>query len=167
MIPAFYIIDIKEHKEIKSILLDLIQNSSSRVINKPDEEICVNDWYNDIDGERSYFEYVFPILKPYLDRIFNDIGYFKWEIDNMWFHQYEKEGMYTWHWHECTFYGLIYYVELPDGSPMTEFEIPYTKEIVVPDVKEGQLVIFPSIMKHRSPPNQIDGRKTVIVMNVK
>ena len=84
-------------------------------------------------------------------------------VDVMWFHQMTKGDYDNWHNHfGCQWIG-IYFVDLPEGeetilmdSDGNEFQA---------DVKEGELLIFPSGYLHKSPPKLSDDIKTIIAFN--
>ena len=62
---------------------------------------------------------------------------------------------------------MIYYVELPEDGPQTVFQNPIdSSQTLEVGAKEGQVAIFPAILKHRSPPSTSKGRKTIIATNL-
>ena len=61
---------------------------------------------------------------------------------------------------------LIYFVELNHLDLRTILIDPFTKEEVIPEVHEGDLLFFSSNILHRSPSNNTDTRKTVISFNI-
>ena len=64
-------------------------------------------------------------------------------------------------------YTGVYYVEFEKDFPKTELinQFDQNKKIIV-DVKEGDIVIFPSFIIHRSPVMKIKKRKTIISFNL-
>jgi hypothetical protein len=61
----------------------------------------------------------------------------------------------------------VYYLELPTDGPKTVFKNPFnSEEIIYPDVKEGDILTFPSILEHCSPSNNSTHRKTIISFNI-
>jgi hypothetical protein len=84
-------------------------------------------------------------------------------VDVMWFHQMYEGDYDNWHNHfACQWIG-IYYVDLPKGEE-TEL-MDFDGNIFVPEVKEGELLIFPSGYLHRSPPKKVKQEKTIIAFN--
>tara|TARA_Y100001937_G_C7097648_1_gene320899 strand:+ start:480 stop:1028 length:549 start_codon:yes stop_codon:yes gene_type:complete len=82
-------------------------------------------------------------------------------VDVMWFHQMDKGDYDNWHNHfGCQWIG-IYYIDLPEGEE-TEL-MDFEGNIFQPEVKEGDLLIFPSGYLHRSPP--CNDRKTIVAFN--
>ena len=90
---------------------------------------------------------------------------YQFNISHMWYHQMEYPNCISWHNHYpgCHWSGL-YFVKVPDQK-YTEFLDPITQKVIRPDVKEGDMVLFPSWMLHKAP--MIDsGIKTVIAWNM-
>ena len=85
---------------------------------------------------------------------------FEYKISNMWFHQYNKESFFDWHTHPQTNYSAVYFVELPSDELATEI---YGVKKLKP--REGDLLVFPGFLPHRSPVNNTDSRKTIISLN--
>ena len=62
--------------------------------------------------------------------------------------------------------SLVYYIELDNKDKSTEFYDSVKKEKFQLDVKEGDIVVFPSFIPHRSPKIVTDNRKTIISCNI-
>ena len=59
------------------------------------------------------------------------------------------------------------YLELPENSPKTELVNCFNqKEIITPDTREGNILIFPSFVIHRAPILKTECRKTIISFNI-
>jgi hypothetical protein len=84
-------------------------------------------------------------------------------VDIMWFHQMSKGDYDNWHNHfGCQWIG-IYYIDLPVGEE-TEL-MDFDGNVSQVDVKEGELLVFPSGYLHRSPPKLLDETKTIVAFN--
>ena len=82
-------------------------------------------------------------------------------VDMMWFHRMDRGDYDNWHNHSyCQWVG-VYYVDLPEGEQTLLQD--YEGNTFQPDVKEGQLLIFPASYIHKSP--VANARKTVINFN--
>jgi ectoine hydroxylase-related dioxygenase (phytanoyl-CoA dioxygenase family) len=81
-------------------------------------------------------------------------------IDNMWFQQYKKNDKHSWHTHGLSNFSNVYFVELPLKSLATEI-----LNVNNLNLKEGDLLTFPSHLYHRSPINKTNKRKTIISFN--
>lgn len=98
--------------------------------------------------------------------IYNNMGYSGFNVSEIWFQQYLKDSEHGWHIHGGNFTN-VYYLELPEGTPKTQIINPYNqKDIIEVDVKEGDLLVFPSYVLHKAPKNISDKRKTIISFNV-
>jgi len=78
---------------------------------------------------------------------------------NHWFHIYEKDYGFGWHTHGESNFSGIYYVDLKDNKYKTEFmntDIP---------IEEGNLLIFPSFLLHRSPVIKNKVKKIIVSFN--
>ena len=160
---SVYIQNIHSHKYIKEDLLKLIFECPSDSL----DSVSNTDWDEDRDTRSYYWNYFSSIVEPYIHLLGMKLGYERYTIVNYWFQQYEKNSEHKWHIHydnnDCNEkadgYGGIYFLELPEKLGTEFFNYP------VLDYKEGDLVIFPSYLPHRSPINITNQRKTSIVFN--
>lgn len=150
-----------DHDRIKPLILDYIDTVESSV-----QDITKTDWEDCYNSERPYIRELFPLIERELRPLFRNMGADIIEVDNFWFQQYKINDHHGWHTHAHTHFSNIYYLELPDPSLVTEFIDPDTGEVLQPAVKEGDLLIVPSFIAHRSPVITTTDRKTVIVINM-
>ena len=60
----------------------------------------------------------------------------------------------------------MYYVDLPEGTPQTEILNPFTQnDVQTLEVKEGDVIMFPSYVIHQAPTNKGVDTKTIISWN--
>ena len=85
---------------------------------------------------------------------------------NVWFQQYINGCSHGWHLHANSNISISYLLELPDKKYSTEFLDTTTKSKFQLDVEEGDVIIFPSHVIHRSPVISSDVRKTTIAINL-
>jgi len=161
--------EFSNHQDIKVELLKLFYEADSESSEKkfdlnPFENITKLDWSRSTDTQRKWVKYFFPHLKIKLDEIFKKMGYSQYSLEALWFQQYEKESYHGWHVHGSNF-TAVYYVELPEDSPGTEIINPPLNKKIHIDVKEGDVILFPSYVIHRGPPNMSNERKTIISFN--
>lgn len=84
----------------------------------------------------------------------------KGDKDNIyWFQQYLQSSSFGWHGHNAH-WAMVYYVELPEMTEATEF-LNFGQF----DVKEGDMIFFPTFLNHRSPEIKSNQRKTIISSN--
>tara|TARA_Y100001963_G_C6581640_1_gene353716 strand:- start:143 stop:670 length:528 start_codon:yes stop_codon:yes gene_type:complete len=166
--PLYYIKRVKDHYLKKEEILDRISRYDKPHISTDFKDyhsyISNTDWkdnhswFNYCFSEKdrvSYFEFIFKKFKK-------DI-----EIDKSWFNQYYKwsGSDHPFHKHDCGHLANIYYVELENKSLRTILKHPKTGKEIVPRVNEGDLLIFPGDILHKSPRNYTDTRKTAIAFN--
>tara|TARA_R110000822_G_scaffold31166_2_gene90197 strand:+ start:1859 stop:2365 length:507 start_codon:yes stop_codon:yes gene_type:complete len=151
----------KKHKETKLELLDLI-NKSPKINLKADktESLKHTDWYLTPESPRPYWSFFNNLLQNWKINMCLKTHSKKCIIHNHWFQQYLKNDHHNWHNHSACQFSSIYYLELPDPSIATEF-LDGTKI----DIKEGDIITFPSYLYHRSPINKLKKRKSVVVFN--
>ena len=84
----------------------------------------------------------------------------------MWYQQYVKNNIHGWHTHGENYTG-VYYLDFPKNASKTELIDQYNihKKITI-KAKEGDVVIFPSFIIHRSPKMTNDTKKTIISFNL-
>ena len=156
-----YLKHIKESKIIKNKLLNYMEDMPLNTY----EEVSKTDWGLSSDYKRPYIKYFINILKPYMEKIVKKLNTKNWLMHNMWFQQYNKNSHHTWHTHPSVQFSSVYYLELPDTNVSTEFKDIVNNNIFKVDVKEGDLLVFPSSLLHRSPKNKSNKRKSVISFN--
>lgn len=157
------------HNEIKTKLLS--EFNSLEKINSPSNksefiDIDNGDWDERWDKDRSWHKLFLPDMMQYLDSIIDDLGYSTYLIKETWYQQYSINSFHGWHVHDGSLWSNIYYVELDSSNPPTEFYNPLTKNILKFDIKEGDIITFPSLLIHRSAKNTSKKRKTIISWNL-
>ena len=159
-----YIFSVEDHDYWKSKLLKSIEQMKE--INNI--QLNQSGFYYDFNianAKRTYKQLMDNILLPYVNEVEETYGFkaaseSKRMNQNFWFQQYFQGSEHTWHNHNGHF-ALIYYIELPDPAEATEF-LNYSKL----DLKEGDIIFFPSFLSHRSPKIKSNLRKTIISGNI-
>ena len=129
------------------------------------DSITKLDWDDARDFERPWVKFFKPHIQNYLDKLSFALGYQSAIIDEIWFQQYKNLDSHGWHTHGSNFTG-VYYLEFDEQSPKTEIIEPSNQSRkIVPDIKEGSVLIFPSYTIHRAPQIHNDIRKTIISFN--
>ncbi len=169
--PFYFIRRVKDHRIRKDDLL-----ADINVYKKPYQTIDEEEYYSyvsnsdwDNNREANWFNYAFSIKdrKSYVEFIRRK--YKKdFVINRSWFNQYYSNSGSDHPLHDhfpgCDLTN-IYYLELKDKSLRTIVEHPVTGKEFVPRVNEGDMLILPSKIWHKSPRNYTDTRKTVISFN--
>ena len=84
--------------------------------------------------------------------------------NDLWFQQYGKEGTHGWHVHANNFTG-VYYLEF-DNHQYTQLLDPLDLDKAISlRVIEGDFIIFPSHVIHRSGVNKENKRRSIISFN--
>lgn len=165
---AYIIADFESHQKIKPDLLNMIACSESEhaISHKAEVDISRTDWNKNLDFSRSWVDYFVPFLIPKMKDMYLELGYDGFTIHELWFQQYYENSQHGWHTHSANFTN-VYYLELPKDSPKTQIVNAFDQsKIIEIDVKEGDMVVFPSFVIHRAPINKSKDRKTIISYNV-
>ncbi len=172
----YFICSLSEHSSLKPILLNLIENAPGKYSVQKYETISKSDWFLNQNGasfrknlveskEDNYFKVLLPYMQNIIENVIPDKNKQNFFISQAWYQQYKKMNYYFYHDHPGVRWAVVYYLELPSDGPKTEFE-DFLGKSHTPDVKEGDMLVFPGWMKHRSPPNKSNDRKTVIAFNI-
>ena len=156
------------HREVKEKLLSMIDQSWSYNMTNDFYGDNINrcDWSENLNYNREFVKFIKPKLEKHFNECAETLNYEKCEVNGMWYQQYIKDNTHTWHIHGENYTG-VYYLELPENSPKTELldQIDINNKITI-NAKEGDVVIFPSFIIHRSPKIINNLRKTIISFNI-
>jgi hypothetical protein len=158
-----------KHLEMKETVLTLIAEQLPESLTTKDDyysdSITNVDWSLSGDFSRPWVQYFKPDLDVILTNVFNACGYVYSNIAALWFQQYQTNDAHGWHTHSHNFTG-VYYLDLPADAPKTQIVNPFTQEhILIPEVGEGDILIFPSYVIHRAPVIKEKINKTIISFN--
>jgi len=157
---------LDNHSLIKQTLLAKIDESPRHKQNLENEIISASDYT--VDSNKGNPEYADLFLASATSVLYKYFSFLNLNVNvgNIWFHQYYEGDTFGWHSHGDAAFALIYYLELPEDGPQTQFLIPPFNVSFTADVKEGDVIVFPAQTKHRSPPNNSTKRKTIISANL-
>lgn len=163
----YSIIEFKSHAKLKNQLLSSLDESPSNSIFSHDHKISKTDW-NVENQDPKYFHIIKDAFIKDLQEEFLSFGFKKFCIHDFWFQQYLYMDSHYWHNHPQCHYAAIYYLEFPFNSPNTQFIDPINnQQIFEIPVNEGNILIVPSVLKHRSPVLTEQGsRKTILSFNI-
>ena len=155
-----HIFPVEEYDYYKPLLLESIEKM------KAENNIQLNEkgYYYDFNipkARRTYASLMDNLLLPYIDQIEELYGLKYKEKNRYWFQQYLQASDFGWHEHGGHF-AVVFYLELPEMTEATEF-LNYGQF----DVKEGDVIFFPTFLIHRSPMIKSNKRKTIIATNLK
>ena len=167
---TFIINPLEEHKQIKDEVLKLIDEQELfENLYDPNDGVNITkcDWGTSRwDRNRKWVNTLMKDLGPHLQNTIKEMGYVEFTLQEMWYQQYEKASGHGWHVHGQNWTN-VYFLELPEGSPKTQFINPFDQTTISEfNVKEGDVLTFPSYVIHRAPINRGDERKTIISWNM-
>jgi len=93
-------------------------------------------------------------------------------VGPIWAQRYWRGHYMNPHTHGPRGYSAILYAELNDDHPCTEFLSPFKdfyggNDLVYnPEVKEGDVIFFPSSLYHHAPPHDSDNHRTIFSFNM-
>ena len=157
-----HVFKVEQHDQYKPLLL----NAIDRMISENNIQLNEKGYYYDYNipkVERLYQKLTEQLLIPYmyeLSELYGLTAAPATKHTTWWFQQYFQNSDFGWHQHDGH-WALVYYLELPEMSEATEF-LNYGQF----DVKEGDVIFFPTFLVHRSPIIKSNQRKTVIAANV-
>ena len=156
------------HESLKPVMLGLIQSAQSEFKKDPSnnlEQISKYD-FSLVENERPWSSLFSEYFNGFMATLPDSILHKNPEMRGVWFQQYESGDFHHWHHHAGSNFAGIYYLELPDFSCATEFIEPFNTAVVKKfNVSEGDVVLFPASLIHRSPENTSNQRKTVVAFN--
>ena len=153
---------VETHNVIKDTLLDLINSQPSGPNDNTNDKVSRLDWYQSEDFTRKWVQYFMPHFNKTYQSLVDKLGYKTFDVRGIWYQQYEKNSIHDWHVHSENYTG-VYYLEYPNGAPATEL---FDTKLNIPNVSEGDVVMFPSMTPHRAPRITSDLRKTIIMFKM-
>ncbi len=158
----------EKHNIYKKDLLNIF-SLEKNFIEKKDEyytdSIHKLDWYNSSDFNRDWVKLIIKDLQKYFEDCSKILNFEKVIIDGIWFQQYGQNGTHGWHTHGCNYTG-VYYVDFEKNYAKTELINPIDDKKITIDAEEGDIIIFPSFIIHRSALQKIQKTKTIISFNL-
>ena len=119
----------------------------------------------------SYGEEVVDVLRPALEQ-FNEVYPNNINIKLMWAQKYGSGHLHQIHNHGALGYSAIFYAQFDGTHKATSFYAPYMDFIegnvleYVPEVSEGDIIFFPSVLMHQCHPVQSDTERIIISFNI-
>tara|TARA_B100000686_G_scaffold234607_1_gene242354 strand:+ start:512 stop:1132 length:621 start_codon:yes stop_codon:yes gene_type:complete len=162
----------------KQEIYDLIPDWDDEyfVENKSGTGLTDGDIYSDYWCKRGmkppYTDAVFNLVHPFFIEFARDLDQRQVGIADIWCQTSYKGQKHNLHNHGFVGWSAILYVEFdPEVHDGTSFLSPFSKphggslDQYVPEVEEGDLIVFPSTIPHESLENQSDRPRTVISFN--
>ena len=156
----------EKHHELKDDILGAInRQEQTHSLFSAGNNISRCDWETSrFDRSREWVVIIKDPLADHLSEWCSLLGYNNFLIDVIWFQQYANGSQHGWHIHSGNMTN-VYYLDFPKDSPKTEWINPIDNTTHQFDVEEGDIVTFPSWVKHRAPENKSNDMKTIISWN--
>tara|TARA_B110000483_G_C18199552_1_gene544570 strand:+ start:310 stop:879 length:570 start_codon:yes stop_codon:yes gene_type:complete len=156
-----------QHKQVKHSLLDIISKSefTSPQFFETEVDISRCDWHLATSFNREWVLHIKDFLFDDMLEIYKNLGYDGFTLQEIWFQQYLTGSEHGWHTHSSNFTN-VYYLELPETASKTQIIVPWDQKTVIEiDVKEGDILSFPSFVIHKGPKNLSSEKKTIVSYN--
>ena len=156
---------LKTHSEIKDELIKLIKESPSHSL-IDETEVVSNSDMNFKDTMRPWLPLFYEHITPYMEEFAVTFMHEFWSIHDTWFFRYKKGEYSQWHVHPHCSWTNVYFLNLPDPKLKTTFlDVKTGQEVQVAEVREGDILSFPSTIIHCSKVNKSDEEKIVVAFN--
>ena len=133
----------------------------------------VSDVYTDFFASKNYLPDVVEILREELADLYLSAGFRNPIISQSWMQQYTKGCFMTPHNHGMTGFSAVYYIKFdPIEHESTRFIAPLNNFITgdnleyKPEVNQGTLIFFPSMLMHYVRPTQSDKPRAILSFNI-
>ena len=164
MANYYFVSKVESHKKLKGYLLKTWSEIGSVSVKSNSEQI-INTDYEIANQPRLWTDLFMRKIQPNLLEVQHGLLADDFFFDKIWFQQYIKNDYHGWHVHANTNYSAIYFTECPSGMETEFFDVTKKKEFEV-QLEEGDLIVFPGQIYHRSKPNFTDQRKSVVSFNL-
>jgi hypothetical protein len=165
----FIIGQFEKHNELKEQVLAAINEAEADHLVEPEDNMDISrcDWrLGRWDHTRKWFQSLQPHWHDHMMSVSKELGYEFFRLKEIWFQQYNTNAHHGWHVHGSNWTN-VYFLEMPEDSPKTQFINAFNQtEIGTFEIKEGDILTFPSFVVHRAPINLSNNRKTIISWNM-
>lgn len=149
------------HSQFKDLLLKQIEETTYEKRINDKESITKTD-YHIKETQREWVRIFTLSTQNTLKEILNTLQFESANFPSVWFQQYHTSDFHAFHHHPTSNYSGIYYLELTDN---TYTQMLINNKITDIEVSEGDIVVFPSQLRHRCPIVQSNTRRTIISFN--
>ena len=117
------------------------------------------------ESKIEYREYVHNLIRPLVqESVGNDKTF---DLLKTWYSRQRKGEGHPEHDHGTIGLASVVYVKFnPKVHKPTEYRFPKTNVYRSFPVEEGEIVLFPSLLKHRAPPNEVDEERIIVAINI-
>jgi uncharacterized protein (TIGR02466 family) len=145
----------------------------------PNERVYSDYSIGNDPATRKYRDMVIDSVKPNIENFSSHFAAKELEFGQIWFQRYEVDSFHGMHNHWPSSFSVVYYLEFDNAEhTATVFRNPNHLQIeqynrrkiefpkhFVPEVKEGDILFFPSFLDHYVPMNYSAKPRTIISFN--
>ena len=114
------------------------------------------------ENQIEYREYAHNLIKPLVKESLGNFDFAK-----TWYSRQSKGDGHPEHNHGAIGFASVMYVKFnPEVHKSTEYRFPKTDYYNSFPTEEGDIVLFPSMLMHRAPPNEVDEERIIIAINI-
>ena len=172
----FYQYKIENWISKKKNLLEICENIKFKNLNdqqRADIQTTSDNLYTDYGNNNEYSHHIIKILEDEFIKFSNDAKAYNLSVSDSWFQKYYKSQFHSPHDHGSIGYSSVTYINFNKKvhNP-TIFVAPFknaqgiTNEYA-PDVDEGDIIIFPSMITHYVLPSKTEELRTILSVNLK
>lgn len=167
----YHVVKYPNHKKNKKALMELIGSAEGHSVKDTYNVLTMTDL-----GMACNRTYMDKILHEEFSQLFKNFTTW-WNLEqglpdwsqltyDFWYIQYEQGDYVKWHNHPLSTMSAVYYVDLPETKDVISFKSFDGEHVYRPEVKEGDVLFFPSTMPHSTICTSEKG-KTSINFNLK
>ena len=165
-VPLFHY-TVPNWSHYKPLLLDKIPPYK-----RGGDTVSTDFLHQEKDSRGAYFDLFDEFIKPVLEQFVQDTGH-EIFIRNVWTQRAKKGDYHVPHNHGSNGWAAVLYADYnPNIHSATTFISPFTEFSsgdhmdFTPDVKEGDIIFFPSQLLHYANPNTSDKERVIVSFNM-
>jgi uncharacterized protein (TIGR02466 family) len=178
----FYLAPVAAHAATKKSVLREIKRlrQDPRAYTPTVKEQVYTDYmFAEEQSTRKYKDEVIDAIKPNLESFAQSLGAKSINFGQIWFQHYETDSYHGVHNHWPSHFSAVYFLQFdkdhhegtvlmnPNRLQIEHYRAHGLKFPVTfsPDVKEGDLLFFPSFVDHYAPMNRSNKPRTIVSFN--
>ena len=177
----FFKFSLDDWTQKKKIILDVLPDYKNYKLEKSNERGFgdvnhYSDYFENLDKSPSYANAIISCISDEITK-FCDATKSDWRMTNLWFQTYEKYNNFSIHNHGPEGWSAVLYVEFDSKEHRaTTFYSPHPSwekntlgvyQTYIPEVSEGDLIIFPASIQHEAYSNFSEKKRNIISFNLK
>ena len=165
----FFKYTLSSWDEKKKQLLELFDEASLENPSHEESNVFTSYFNQSVNSAK-----LVSILSDSLEKFSEESGFAPAELQHAWFQKYTSNCFHTPHNHGMVGYSAICYIEFDKTChTATQFILPWYNMFngeqidYSPDIKEGDIVIFPAQLMHFALPNKSDKPRIILSFNIR